>query len=147
MNRLLLVLFLLSVSSSFGAVIHGTVYDMDLNKVQNGIIEVDTTPKQRFVILNGSYSFDVPKGEYSIKASYIDENSPQSTIEDIKIIDEGVYVLDLFLFIDISDEREILNESGLEIILPYDDKSPNYVLYSIILFILILIILFFRYHK
>jgi uncharacterized membrane protein len=76
---------------------------MDLKKVNGVVIEIDTTPNQRFVSTNGSYTLNVPNGEYTITAKYSNTDSQQSTKELITIKQDGDYVLDLFLFIDLSE--------------------------------------------
>ena len=95
------ILFLLIIPLSFAATIHGTVYDLGLNKVQNAIVEIDTTPKQLMVAKNASYSFSVPKGNYTIGASH---KSLGTANETLSVAEEGTYVLDLILFPAIDDE-------------------------------------------
>jgi len=63
------VLFLLLIESALGATIQGTVYDFVLNKQNNAIVEINSTPKQIVVAKDGDYSFELPPGNYEIKAN------------------------------------------------------------------------------
>src|SRR3989338_2473637 len=90
----IMVLTLIMVGIATAATIQGTVYDLSLNKVSKSIVEVDSTPNQRLVTIEGKYSFNLPKGNYIITASANGEFAK----ENISIADEGTYNLDLFLF-------------------------------------------------
>ncbi len=98
-----LVLFLLVVPVQ-GATLHGKVYDLELNEVNEAIIEVNSQPPQRYVSKDGSYTFNLNLGQYIITAKYgLDEEN--SAEDEISIKQEGDYVYDLFLFpeLDIDD--------------------------------------------
>ncbi len=91
-KKLFLILFLLVLAeTASAAIIHGSVYDLSLNKVVDVKIEVDTTPNQFYVSKDGDYEFNVPVGTYTIKASTLEA----SASEEISVQDEGTYVLDL----------------------------------------------------
>lgn len=142
----LMFIFLVSVASA--ANIHGTIYDMSLKKVENAIVEIDTTPNQRMVSVNSSYSLNVPKGDYTITASYNDGVTVQKTEEKISVIDEGNYVLDLFLFIDISEEEELFDETDIDISVPYKTNAWPYLLAGFVLLLILSAIYYFsRYRK
>jgi len=102
------VVLLLIVPSVLGATIHGTVYDFGLNKVSDAIVEIDTSPRQLVVAKNGSYSFDVPPGSYTLKA--IHEKSDSEIVENISALSEGRYILDLILFPSLESEEALLEE-------------------------------------
>src|SRR3989344_1472786 len=98
---------LILISFANAATIYGTVYDLSLKKVGNARVEIDTNPKQFLVAQNGSYSFNVPDGIYTIKAQLVQKNEVIASVEeDITISQEGSYVLDLILLPDV--------ESGIE---------------------------------
>ena len=94
------VLVLLLLSSFVSATtIQGTVYDFGLNKVSGSIVEINTTPLQKFVAKNGTYSFEVPAGRYLLEAIHVKSN--EKTQEEIVIASEGRYVIDLILLPDV----------------------------------------------
>lgn len=101
-------LLLIFVDICFAAVIHGTVYDENLDVLKNAVVEVDSTPQQRYVAKDGIYSFSLPEGSYTITTKH----DGQVAEEKIVIEKEGDYVLDLFLFPSFEDEDEILKETG-----------------------------------
>ncbi|HLG24697.1 MAG TPA: hypothetical protein VI564_07250 [Candidatus Nanoarchaeia archaeon] len=102
-------LALVLVNSSMAATIYGTVYDTSLKKVQNAMVEIDTNPRQFFVAQNGSYSFNVPYGFYSIKAKMLQKNTIVAySEENISVRQEGAYVLDLILIPDIEEGVEAI---------------------------------------
>lgn len=99
---------ILLAGTSLGAVVHGSVYDLDLNTVQ-AVVEINTTPRQTMVSRNGSYQFLVPSGKYVIEARLPKQNTAAS--EEIEVVQEGSYVIDLILFPDLSEEEELLSET------------------------------------
>lgn len=88
------------------ATVHGVTYAWDtLEPVNDTVIDVNSNPPQSIVAKDGAYSFELTPGDYTIKASYYENNSliysKETTIE---IEDEGSYVLDLLLY-PVSDKR------------------------------------------
>ncbi|RLE41123.1 hypothetical protein DRZ77_00030 [Candidatus Woesearchaeota archaeon] len=93
------------------AIIKGTIYDLELNKVKNAIVTVNSTPKQTIVAVNGEYSFELPLGSYKIEAKVVSYNITEAyTIETIEIEYSGTYNIDLILFPNLIPEEEILEE-------------------------------------
>lgn len=90
LQLLLLVSASLSVSAAF---IEGTVYDLGLNEVQDAIVRINTTPAQRMVAKDATYSFQVPPGSYKIEAAKND----LTVSEVVSTGDQGSYVLDLIM--------------------------------------------------
>ena len=113
---LILVLLLICVNTAAAATIHGTVYNLYLDKQLDSVVTVNTVPKQTFVAKNGTYSFELPAGNYDLKAEYYKSNNlVSSTSENVAITNEGEYVVDLILFPNFSEEEGILNETDFEI--------------------------------
>lgn len=109
MKKLLLVLTLLIlVDSCLAATIHGTVYDEGLDVIKDSIVEVDSTPVQRQVAKDGTYSFTLPQGDYTITV----KSDSLTAEEKITINQDGDYVLDLFLFPSFEEEDELVKETG-----------------------------------
>ena len=128
--------FLLVLASAVqGAVIHGSVYDLELNTLSRAVVEIDTTPKQVMVSRNGSYQFTVLPGVYKIHAHHA--KLDLITEENITVKAEGTYVLDLILFPDLEAEEELLNET-LEIEEYEEPEQKPVPIISIILILLVL---------
>jgi len=102
--RWLLFTLLIAMSVS-GAQIYGTIYDFNLNKAHNSIVEINSSPAQRIVAVNGEYEFTVPSGVYKILAEKNDELT-----EEIIEINEGRFVRDLILLPDLDDD--LLEDEG-----------------------------------
>ena len=100
MRLLLLVALLMLVYPVSGAIIYGTVYSWDnLEPLPKAIVTINTTPEQRVVAENGTYSFVVPPGNYVIKAYYYSHGELELYDEEnITVKGNGTYVLDLILF-------------------------------------------------
>ena len=131
LNYLFIWLFLISFVNA--ATIYGTVYDLSLKKLNNVRVEINTSPKQFVVAQNGTYSFEVPNGAYTIKAQLMQKNTVLASIqENITIKQPGSYVLDLILFPDIEEGVEDIdidvNENVIEV-----DNNFIFVAVSIIL--------------
>lgn len=130
-------IFLIGTASA--ATIHGTVYDLSLRKVSNGRIEINTSPKQFMIAQNGSYSFNVPNGRYTIKAQLMQKNTVIASVqENITIAQDGSYVLDLILFPDVEEGVEEVDIDVNENVV--ETKNNKLVIIGIILFAIVLVI-------
>ncbi|NOX71301.1 MAG: hypothetical protein GXO64_01195 [Candidatus Micrarchaeota archaeon] len=118
-----LVSFLTMISITSAAMVHGTVYDMELEPAENIVLTINSTPKQMFVAKNGTYSFTVAPGDYIISAECRPRYRRCGADENITITDDGDYVVDLILFPDFSEEDAIFNE-GINLSLD-EDVSEN----------------------
>jgi uncharacterized membrane protein len=97
---ILLVLLIPSVSA---AVIHGAIYDKNLNPLSKTVIHINTTPIQRHISKYGGYSFAANEGRYVISANYTLNNITRTIAEEyVDISDDGDYRIDLFVFDDIN---------------------------------------------
>ena len=136
-----LFLFLLLISSAYAARIHGTIYDMELNELKGVVVEIDTSPQQRMVSKDSRYEFNVPEGDYKIKAAYSHELGAQ---EDIMVKKDGDYVFDLFLSQNFEEEDQLLEDINIPISDKVFDTQNRVWVYIIIsaLFILIIVIFF-----
>ena len=125
---ILLLLLAVIASPAYAAVIHGTVYDLDLKTVSQAVVEISTVPKQMMVSRNGTYSFNVPQGNFVISANL--SKLGISTSEEITVKQEGDYVIDLILFPDINEEESLMNES-LDVISYEEPSAPQYWMWAI----------------
>lgn len=132
---LTLFLFLLA-EAVLGATIRGIVYDSSLKPAKNVIIEVNSSPTQRFLARDGTYLFSLPAADYKISASYETTGGQAYGEELISVIDDGRYVLDIFL-VSIGGELDFR-------------KEYTYIYYSIIVILIIVIailVYFFKIRK
>ncbi len=129
-----IVLLIVNVGA---ATIYGSVYDFSLEKVENSIVTVNSTPKQQYIAKDGDYKFELSQGSYVIKAEYV-KNLDKYSAEDVVVIKEdGNYVLDLILL-------EELNDNVEDIVVEKDlfEKKFDYALIVIIVVLVLLIIYF-----
>jgi uncharacterized membrane protein len=108
------VVFLVLIPSVLGATIHGTVYDFGLNKLTNAVVEINTTPHQQMVAANGTYSFVVPQGTYTLEARH--QKSDSEIEENITVKSEGDYVLDLILLPSLDQDEELLDTPDVPLV-------------------------------
>ncbi len=94
------VALLIAISGyASAAIIHGTVYDADnLEVADKAIVTLSSTPEQTELAENGTYSFDVETGNYTLAVVLYREGSKLVGEETIEIHDNGDYLLDVFLF-------------------------------------------------
>lgn len=144
---MLSILIILAADIASAATVYGTIYDFELNKVGNSIVEISTLPKQTFVAKNGTYSFAVPLGNYTISA----KNGENTAEEKVVIIKEGRYLLDLILFPDLSEEEDIIAETELNVTDEYFEEKSYLIYYYIaglvIMFCSVLAAIFFYKRK
>ncbi len=104
----LIAIVALAVSASHAscAVVHGTAYEWStFEALENVIVEVNSTPPQFLVASSGNYSFDLPEGGYTIRAEYYQNNVLEYCAEEnITILRDGEFVLDLLMFPPIEEE-------------------------------------------
>jgi uncharacterized membrane protein len=108
-----LAAFLILVSFVTAAQISGEIYVLSLENVKDVVVTINTVPAQRVAAKEGSYSLDVPVGEYKLTARKEIGTTTYSAEENITIKDDGNYRFDLFLYpeIEIGDDTpEIGNE-------------------------------------
>lgn len=109
-KKLILMLILLSSLAS-AATLHGTVYDFSLDVIEDAMVEIDTMPKQTMVAKDGTYSFEVLPGEYTIRAETKKNGEIFSNVEErVSIVKEGSFVLDLILIESLEEETQLLEE-------------------------------------
>jgi len=139
---MLIGIFLISAVNA--ATIYGVVYDLSLKKVNNARVEINTSPKQVFIAKNGSYSFNVPNGFYTIKAQLIQKNTVLASVqENITIRQPGEYVLDLILFPDVEEGIEEIDFDVNEDVLGIE---RNYVLIVFVILVVLLAGIEFYYY-
>ncbi|MBN2567671.1 hypothetical protein JXB02_06340 [Candidatus Woesearchaeota archaeon] len=116
---LLLAALLLIIPAAPAATLSGSVYDLSLDPVRDVIVRINTTPEQTVVAKDGTYSVEVGVGHYRIAA----ECAPGLTSrlydeQDIDIVDDGDYLLDIILFPDLERIEEEFGLDELEVLEP-----------------------------
>lgn len=117
-----LILFLL-LSPAFPATISGSAHDWEtLELLRPVTFTINTTPVQTIASTDGSYSFQVPAGTYSIRAAFIraGKTELQDSLE-LRVDDpSGSYWIDLILLPPSDIE-------GSELAIP-DSSAPEFSL-------------------
>lgn len=117
-NLAITVIILISALANIAsaATVHGTVYNLLLEPQKNTIVEVNSLPQQNFIAKDGEYSFSLLKGNYTISAKYLEDGELISTAsENISIVNEGDFVLDLILFDFTEEDFDLLNTPEINI--------------------------------
>lgn len=137
-----LVLFTSPVSA---AIIHGTIYDLDLTTLPKTVVDISTTPKQRVVSSDGTYAFTVDKGTYVIRAQHKDNNTLLTTEEQIVIKENGSYVFDLFLLLSFESEEEIAGDISIDVenIFVEEINRKTYLIFGIVTVLVFCVIYLF----
>lgn len=133
---LFLIIVLVCISYVSAAEISGEIYDLSLEPVKNVIVNVNTIPEQRIISKEGSYSFNVPIGDYKITARKEVGTTAYSAEENITIKDDGKYKIDLFLYPEIDtkdDTPEVNNEL-------FEDKKSNSLVFVVIVLVAVVVI-------
>ncbi|MDD5177942.1 MAG: hypothetical protein PHT54_01500 [Candidatus Nanoarchaeia archaeon] len=139
LKQIILALILVS-SIAQAATITGTIYDLDFSKVEEVLVTVNSVPEQKYFSSDGSYKFELPPGEYTIIARQEDLLAE----ENIEVISEGNYVIDLFLFPSFEEETQLLDE---EESVPDVGDGPSSWIWIVPIFILISLIIFYFLRK
>lgn len=149
--KLLICLFIILSLVNFvnAATIYGTLYDLSLKKVNNARVEINTSPKQFLIAQNGTYSFNVPNGGYTIKAQLVQKNTILASIqENITIKQDGNYVLDLILFPDIEEGVEDIDiEVNSNIIETNKNKSSILIGFFVLVALVVILIVVYYLKK
>jgi uncharacterized membrane protein len=126
--------------------IHGSIYDPSLELVEGAVVEVDSVPVQKFVSKDGSYSFNLNQGTYTVTAKYSGMHAKESVVIND---DSGDYVIDLFLFPTFEEEEELLNETNLGVNDSFfqDTASNGFVWLVLGLVVVLVVVVFVLWRK
>ena len=105
-----ILVFCLLASSCLAATLSGTVYDDNLDEVQDVIIEVNSTPWQRFVAKDGTYEFNLAPGTYELTAKFSLDSS-QTSKDLVTMPESGDFIFDLFLLPGLDEEIELIEDT------------------------------------
>ncbi|MFC1741702.1 helix-turn-helix transcriptional regulator [Nanoarchaeota archaeon] len=149
---LLFCIIVLTADAALAATLHGTIYDIELNELDNVVVEVDSEPVQRFMSRDGGYSFTLGPGEYTLTANYTKDDLHRYSVEEkISIAEEGEFIYDLFLFPGFDDEDVLITDPDEELAeTVFDEDRANYdFLIGVVafLFIVVIVLLYFLLGK
>lgn len=138
-KNLIFLLIILSLPSVHGATIKGTVYDwFNMEPLSGVIIEVNSSTPQQIVAKDGTYSVDLPVGSYQIIAKYYRYGVLEYYAEEnITVVDDGNFVLDLIMLPALEEERLFPPETVELDELAAEDQSQNRFLYPAAILVLI----------
>lgn len=124
---LLMCLFVLLIAQGgFAARLTGTIYDDALMPQKDVRIDINTTPKQYFISKDGSYQMFLPRGHYRIAAKHYESNSLISAAEqEVTIIDNGNYILDIILTPRLDEEEELADLDDISVEEEYFSSPPT----------------------
>lgn len=139
---LMFILILLLVMSAQAATLHGTVYDLYLNEQGNVKVEINTVPRQIYVSKDGDYSFDVPEGDYCLKAKFSESGVLKAEVEEsVNVGTDGDYVIDLILF-------PVLDDTGVgDQVVVEKDNSLYALLALVVVIVLLSVLIWYAYNK
>ncbi len=133
LGLLLLISTLISATVN-AATLKGTIYNEELSVETNVLIEINTIPVQRSLSAEGSYSFELSPGEYTLTA----QKGSDIITEEINIIADGEYVFDLFLLPDFADEDELWQDTDEQLFTDDELAAENRIWAYLVLGIIIL---------
>lgn len=107
---LLIAAIMLTAQLTAAATIQGTLYDSSLTPIKDTILEINTQPPQKFLVKDGTYSFTLNQGKYTLTAK---KNNETIVSQELEIKQEGTFTIDLFQELNFDDE--ILDDTELEI--------------------------------
>ncbi len=137
-----LVLALLSLTLVSATTLKGTIYNTNLEPEADVLIEINTIPEQRFLARAGTYLFDVSPGTYTLTA----QKEDILIAEEVQVLTEGVYIYDLFLLPEFTDEDDLWADTEEELIEEETQPFPwQYIVAGLIL--LFLLYRFYRARK
>ncbi len=109
---LFFIIIILLITQVTAATLKGTIYNEQLQAEKDVLIQINTTPEQKYLSKDGSYTFEVSTGKYQLIA----KKASQEIKEEFNINQEGIFVYDLFLIPSFTDEDEIWNLSNENLI-------------------------------
>ena len=136
-SMLATALALLALAGLIGAAhVFGTIFDESIQPASRAVLQINNTPEQQLITLNGTYSFDVPDGTYRLLA--VGQNA--SAEKNVTITTDGNFHIDLILLPGVPAEDSVLTDllSAPEVVAP--STSANEGIEPVWLIIALLIV-------
>lgn len=142
-NLGILIALVLVSNIAFSATVSGTAFEwFSFEAVKDIIVEIDTTPNQTLVSPDGSYSFDVNPGTYTLTAQYFENNLlVYEASETVVIEEDGNFTIDLLMFPALGSDEFLLNDFN-ELDASIEVLEPVYNLPQIIGGVILVVIAF-----
>ncbi len=129
----LVLLLLLNVNCVSAATVHGDIYDMDFDLAVDAVVTVNSVPEQTYVAKDGSYLFILAPGDYVIDVMYKSDYMKYSARQNVTIVTDGSYVLDMIMFPDMSEEEDLLNEDiDFSDVYVDEEEDDSYLMYAVV---------------
>lgn len=116
---LTLLLTLLFLNVAHAATIKGTIYNQKLSVEKDVLVEINTTTLQKYLAKEGTYVFELPSGKYDLSA----KKGELTTHETVIIAQQGIYLYDLFLIPDFSQEEELWTQTEEKFLEEEEEKT------------------------
>jgi uncharacterized membrane protein len=138
-----IILAVLIIPLATATTLKGSVYNSNLEIEPNVLIQINTVPIQKFLTKDGNFQFELPPGKYTLSA-----NKGLSEItEEIEIVQEGIFLYDIFLLDDFTDEDDIWQETEEDLIIDEDQEAKTYAKWRYWVAGLIIILLLWRFGR
>ncbi len=143
--KLYSILFLALIQLASATTLHGTVYDISLDVVQNAVITIEGVQKQVIVAKTGIYSVELPIGNYTFT---VQKGNETLLHEDILITADGDFNIDLVALQLLDEFDEALADEIENVTAAIEEEPParNYLLISLLLLAIIITTYFFFKH-
>ena len=140
--HLLILLLLIPLTSA--ATLHGSIYNTNLELEKDVLVEISTTPEQKYLSKDGTYSFELNPDQYQLTA----RKGLNEITEIVKVEKEGTFLLDLFLLSNLFEEEDLWQDTEQELLTEEEIKdSEKYSNWRYYVAAIIAIFAFYRFGK
>ncbi len=133
-NVFIIILLLCSMPYVLATTLQGSIYNENLALEKDVLLEINSTPAQKFLAKEGTYSFSIPPGKYSLIA----RKGTTHVEETIDVVQEGTFVFDVFLIPDLMDEEELWGDTEVDPIVDTTTTSTTTRFWPYVILIIIL---------
>ena len=139
---MMLLLLCLATPAAEGARVYGTIYDLSLEPVEGAVVEVDSSPIQRYISEDGTYSLELPPGTYTISAQQMRDTTVLASVSEELAIEEqeGNFILDLILYPEVVEEGELYDPAALSSVEQDFGGSRNMNLYHLLISLAVVVL-------
>lgn len=143
MKLLPLLILLIIIPYTTATTLHGSIYNSNLELEKDVLVEITTTPEQKYLSKDGTYSFDLNPGQYSLTAN----KGFNEITQIVKVEKEGVFLLDLFFLLDLSQEEDLWQDTQQDLFSETILEEQGYETWRYLVAAAIVIFAFYRFGK